>query len=80
MSFLVRAPIVINTCCSRRGTLICRRRRDAGHVPPTLEEVGTRFRVTLWLKRIAAPAVDDAEEAIRDEIRVPARFGRLNAR
>lgn len=43
--------------------------RDVGLAPPTFEEIGTRFRVTLWLERIGAPTVDDTEEAILDLLR-----------
>lgn len=38
--------------------------RDAGLVPPVLEEIGTRFRVTLHLRRIGAPTMDETEKAI----------------
>jgi predicted HTH transcriptional regulator len=31
----------------QRMTTAC---REAGLAPPTLEEIGTRFRVTLWLR------------------------------
>ena len=43
--------------------------RDAGLAPPTLEEIGIRFRVTLWLERVGAPAVDATEEAILAALR-----------
>ncbi|MGH9386052.1 MAG: ATP-binding protein [Vicinamibacterales bacterium] len=50
----------------QRMTTAC---RDAGLAPPTLEEIGTRFKVTLWLKRIAAPTVDEIEKAILGALR-----------
>jgi ATP-dependent DNA helicase RecG len=43
--------------------------RDAGLAPPTLEEIGTRFRVTLWLEPIGAPTLDETEEAILGTLR-----------
>jgi hypothetical protein len=42
---------------------------DVGLAPPTFEEIGTRFRVTLWLERVGAPAIDDTERAILDVLR-----------
>jgi len=45
----------------QRMTAAC---RDAGLAPPTLEEIGTRFRVTLWLEHVGEPALDKTEEAI----------------
>lgn len=45
----------------QRMTAAC---RDAGLAAPELEEIGTRFRVTLRLGRIARPALDTTEEAI----------------
>jgi len=50
----------------QRMTAAC---RDAGLAPPTLEEIGTRFRVTLWLEQIGAPTVDDTEKAILGALR-----------
>jgi ATP-dependent DNA helicase RecG len=38
--------------------------RDAGLAPPTLEEIGTRFRVTLWLEQVGATTVDKIEQTI----------------
>jgi ATP-dependent DNA helicase RecG len=38
--------------------------RDAGLAPPLLEEIGTRFRVTLRLGRVGPPTLDETEEAI----------------
>jgi predicted HTH transcriptional regulator len=50
----------------QRMTAAC---RDAGLLPPTLEEIGTRFRVSLWLERIGVLAVDDIEEGILGALR-----------
>lgn len=50
----------------QRMTAAC---RDAGLAPPTFEEIGTRFRATLWLERISAPAFDHIEEAILGALR-----------
>jgi DNA-binding MarR family transcriptional regulator len=44
-------------------TAVC---RDAGLEPPILEEVGTRFRVTLRTERTRAPTVDPIERTILD--------------
>ena len=49
-----------------RMTAAC---RDAGLAPPTLEEIGTRFRVTLWFERVGPPSLDDTEEAILRTLR-----------
>ena len=38
--------------------------RDAGLAPPTLEEIGNRFRVTLWLEQVGDTALDKTEQAI----------------
>jgi ATP-dependent DNA helicase RecG len=38
--------------------------RDAGLAAPVLEELGTRFRVTLHTARTGSPAVDAADQAI----------------
>ena len=38
--------------------------RDAGLLPPVLEEIGTRFRVTLRLGRVGPPTVDEIEKTI----------------
>jgi predicted HTH transcriptional regulator len=38
--------------------------RDAGLAAPVLEEIGTRFRVTLRFDRIGRPALDETEDAI----------------
>ena len=40
--------------------------RDAGLPPPTLEEIGTRFRVTLYTARGPAPQLNDIDQAILD--------------
>jgi ATP-dependent DNA helicase RecG len=45
----------------QRMTTAC---REAGLPPPTLEEIGTRFRVTLWLRRATRLEVDATDEAI----------------
>jgi predicted HTH transcriptional regulator len=50
----------------QRMTAAC---RDAGLAPPTLEEIGARFRVTLWLEQIGAPVMDDTEKAILGALR-----------
>jgi predicted HTH transcriptional regulator len=47
----------------QRMTAAC---REAGLAPPALEEMGTRFRVTLLTARTGAPRVDDADQAILD--------------
>jgi len=45
----------------QRMTTAC---RDVGLAPPTLEEVGNRFRVTLWLEQVGATTLDKTEQAI----------------
>jgi predicted HTH transcriptional regulator len=45
----------------QRMTAAC---RDAGLAPPALEEIGNRFRVTLWLGQVGATALDKTEQAI----------------
>ena len=40
--------------------------RDAGLPPPTLEEIGTRFRVTLYTARGPVPQLNDIDQAILD--------------
>jgi ATP-dependent DNA helicase RecG len=45
----------------QRMTAAC---RDAGLAPPTLEEIGNRFRVTLWLEQVGATALAKTEQAI----------------
>ena len=45
----------------QRMTAAC---RDAGLLPPRIEEIGTRFRVTLSAERIGRPMLDKTEHAI----------------
>ena len=45
----------------QRMTAAC---RDAGLAPPDLEEIGTRFRVTLRRARVETPAADLTDRAI----------------
>jgi len=45
----------------QRMTAAC---RDAGLAPPVIEEIGTRFRVTLRVGRVGAPSLDETERAI----------------
>ncbi|XVU22087.1 ATP-binding protein [Actinoplanes sp. CA-054009] len=45
----------------QRMTTAC---RDAGLADPVLEEIGTRFRVTLSTTRVKAPTLDDRDQAI----------------
>jgi predicted HTH transcriptional regulator len=45
----------------QRMTTAC---REAGLAPPVLEEIGTRFRVTLHLRKLGPPAFDETEQAI----------------
>lgn len=45
----------------QRMTAAC---RAAGLAPPVLEEIGTRFRVTLRLGRIGQPVLDETEDTI----------------
>jgi prevent-host-death family protein len=47
--------------------------RDAGLASPTLEEIGVRFRVTLWLEQVGVPAVDETEAAILADRRLRSR-------
>ena len=47
----------------QRMTAAC---REAGLAVPALEEMGTRFRVTLLTARTSAPRVDDTDQAILD--------------
>jgi predicted HTH transcriptional regulator len=51
----------------QRMTAAC---RDAGLEPPVLEEIGTRFRVTLpsAAARVAAPFLDETDQAILDAL------------
>lgn len=41
---------------------------EAGLAPPVLEEVGTRFRVTLHTTRVATPSLDAKDQAILDAL------------
>jgi ATP-dependent DNA helicase RecG len=41
---------------------------DVGLAPPVLEEIGTRFRVTLSTTRIGRPALDEKDQAILDAL------------
>lgn len=47
----------------QRMTAAC---RDAGMAPPELEEIGTRFRVTLFTARGGTPTLDPTDQAILD--------------
>ena len=38
--------------------------REMGLAPPLLEEVATRFRVTLFTERVASPELDETDQAI----------------
>lgn len=40
--------------------------QDAGLAPPLLEEVGTRFRVTLFTERVSPPSLDSTDQIILD--------------
>lgn len=42
--------------------------RDAGLAEPRLEEVATRFRVTLFTEQVGRPALDDTDQAIVDAL------------
>ncbi|MDZ4854526.1 MAG: hypothetical protein SGJ26_06685 [Nitrospirota bacterium] len=41
---------------------------DAGLAAPMLEEIGTRFRVTLHTVRTGSPVVDTTDQAILDAL------------
>jgi len=49
----------------QRMTTAC---RDAGMAPPELEEIGTRFRVTLFTARARGPTLDPTDQAILDAL------------
>ena len=49
----------------QRMVAVC---RDAGLAPPALEEIGTRFRVTIHTVRISTPSVDKTDQAILDSL------------
>jgi ATP-dependent DNA helicase RecG len=38
--------------------------RDAGLVDPRLEEIATRFRVTIFTAQVSHPVLDDTDQAI----------------
>ena len=42
--------------------------RDAGLADPRLEEIATRFRVTIFTQRVNRPALDDTDQAIVDAL------------
>ncbi len=49
----------------QRMVAVC---RDAGLAPPVLEEIGTRFRVTIHTARTSAPSVDKTDRTILDSL------------
>ena len=49
----------------QRMVTVC---RDAGLAPPVLEEIGTRFRVTIHTTSIGAPRVDKTDQVILDTL------------
>jgi len=49
----------------QRMTAAC---REAGLAAPQLEEIGTRFRVTIYTARTAAPSADKTDQAILDAL------------
>jgi predicted HTH transcriptional regulator len=49
----------------QRMTAAC---QDVGLSPPRLEEIGTRFRVTLSTERVGAPVLDETDRAILDTL------------
>ncbi|MFL5516174.1 MAG: ATP-binding protein, partial [Gemmatimonadales bacterium] len=49
----------------QRMTAAC---RDAGLADPRLEEIATRFRVTIFTRQIGRPALDDTDQAIVDAL------------
>jgi predicted HTH transcriptional regulator len=51
----------------QRMTAAC---AEAGLAVPALEEIGTRFRVTLRTARTGSPAVDTTDQAILDALAV----------
>jgi hypothetical protein len=40
--------------------------REAGLADPRLEEIATRFRVTIFTSRVNRPTLDDTDQAIVD--------------
>ncbi|MFQ5644025.1 MAG: ATP-binding protein [Thiogranum sp.] len=49
----------------QRMTAAC---REAGLAPPALEEISTRFRVTIYTERAGAPSIDKTDQAILDAL------------
>lgn len=49
----------------QRMTRAC---RDAGLAAPVFEEIGARFRVTLFTARVGAPALEETDQAIMDAL------------
>ena len=49
----------------QRMTAAC---RDAGLAAPVLEEIGTRFRATLFTRRVGTPVLDEMDQAIFDAL------------
>ena len=41
---------------------------ENGLAPPRLEEIGTRFRLTLFIEATGRPALDDTDQAILAEL------------
>ncbi|MBN2553129.1 MAG: putative DNA binding domain-containing protein [Spirochaetales bacterium] len=42
--------------------------REMGLAPPLLEEIATRFRVTIFTERVGTPALDETDQAIMDAL------------
>ncbi len=42
--------------------------QDSGLPPPSFEEIGTRFRVTIYTERVGRPLLDDTDRAILDTL------------
>jgi predicted HTH transcriptional regulator len=49
----------------QRMTRAC---REAGLAPPVFEEIGARFRVTLWTARVGPPALDETDQGLVDAL------------
>ena len=49
----------------QRMVAVC---RDAGLAQPVLEEIGTRFRVTIHTAKTHAPSVDKTDQAVLDAL------------
>jgi predicted HTH transcriptional regulator len=58
----------------QRMTAAC---RDMGLAAPLLEEIATRFRVTLRIERTSIPTLDDGDQAILGAL--PGGEGRLTS-